>query len=214
MKSDKIAIRAQEIDKRLSQLYAEATTALLFSNPLELLVATILSAQCTDERVNQVTRTLFKKYKHASDYANAPQDELEADIHSTGFFRNKAKSIKGCCETIISLFGGNMPDNLDDMLKLPGVGRKTANLVLGAVFGIPGIVADTHFIRLSQRLGLTENTDPEKIEFDVQPLIPQNRWSRFSHELTLHGRAICHARNPECPKCALIDLCPFPEKSC
>ena len=213
MMPDKIAIRAREIDNRLSQLYPKAKTALLFSNPLELLVATILSAQCTDERVNQVTRSLFKKYKNAADYAEASQSELEADIYSTGFFRNKAKSIKGCCDTIISTFGGKMSDNLDDMLKLPGVGRKTANLVLGAVYGIPGIVADTHFIRLSQRLGLTKNTDPVKIEFDVQPLIPQKRWSPFSLELTLHGRAICHARKPKCSKCVLLDLCPFSAKS-
>ena len=212
MKShDDIQSRCREIDKLLSILYPKAITALLYGNPLELLVATILSAQCTDERVNQVTKTLFKKYRNARNYSEAPLAQLEEDIRPTGFFRNKAKSLKGCCKAIVEKFGGSVPDNLNDMLTLPGVGRKTANLVLGAIYNVPGIVVDTHFLRLSQRLGLTQNSDPVKIEYDIMGLLPENRWTEFSHELTLHGRAVCHARCPDCPRCVLRDICPDAE---
>jgi len=206
-----LKILALEIDKRLAKIYPKAKTALFYSNPLELLVATILSAQCTDERVNQVTKTLFKKYRSARDYADAPLAQLEEDVRPTGFFRNKAKSLKGCGTALVEKFGGKFPDNLNDMLTLPGVGRKTANLVLGSVYNVPGIVVDTHFLRLSQRLGLTQNSDPLKIEYDIMELLPESRWTEFSHELTLHGRAICHARRPDCHNCVLRDICPNAE---
>jgi endonuclease-3 len=206
-----LKVRALEIDRRLSSLYPKAKTALLYGNPLELLVATILSAQCTDERVNQVTMTLFKKYRGAQDYSEAPLAQLEEDIRPTGFFRNKAKSLKGCCKALVEKFGGSVPDNLNDMLTLPGVGRKTANLVLGAIYNVPGIVVDTHFLRLSQRLALTQNSAPVKIEYDIMGLLPESRWTEFSHELTLHGRAVCHARRPDCPHCVLRDSCPYAE---
>jgi len=201
--------RVQKILKRLNETYPEAKTALHFNTPLELLVATILSAQCTDERVNQVTATLFKKYRTAEDYARAPIKELEQDIHPTGFFRNKAKSIQGACRKIAEEFGGEVPRRMEEMLTLPGVARKTANVVLGSAFGIPtGIVVDTHALRLSQRLGLTYNKNREKIEQDLMEIIPQSEWIGFAHRLIEHGRRICKARKPLCPKCVLADLCP------
>jgi endonuclease-3 len=203
-------IRALEIDQRLKKIYPDARTALHYTTPLELLVATILSAQCTDEKVNEVTKVLFKKYKTAGDYAKAPLSELENLIRPTGFFRNKAKSIQKCCHALVEKFSGGIPRTMEEMVDLPGVGRKTANLVLGAVYGIPGIVVDTHVRRLAGRLGLTDNTDPDKIEFDLMPLLPQQRWTSFSHQMVYHGRNTCTARNPGCPHCLLLDICPWP----
>ncbi|MBN1900348.1 endonuclease III [Candidatus Sumerlaeota bacterium] len=205
--------RALEIDRRLMKIYPEAKTALHYSNPLELLIATILSAQCADEKVNQVTPALFGEYRTARDYADAPLNELEGMIRPTGFFRNKAKSIQGCCKTLVKNFAGKIPETMEEMVTLPGVGRKTANLVLGAVYGIPGIVVDTHVRRLSGRLDLSDNADPDKIEFDLMPLIPKDRWTPFSHQLVYHGRNTCFARKPNCSECILRDLCPFPDHS-
>ena len=192
----------------LDEHYPDVTCALNHKNPLELLVATILSAQCTDERVNKVTEDLFKKYKTAEDYAEAPIEELEEDIRSTGFFRNKAKSIKGLGAALGEKHGGEVPQTQDEMVKLPGVGRKTANVVLATCFGIPGITVDTHVGRLSQRLGLTKNKDAVKIEFDLMELIPKKKWDRFSLQLIWHGRKICASRKPKCNICPLFDLCP------
>ena len=206
-------IRAQNIDQRLRKLYPQAKTALRFSLPLELLVATILSAQCTDERVNRVTKDLFKKYRAPEDYLHVAQSDLEQDIRSTGFFRNKARSIQACCAALQERFGGAIPKTLEQMITLPGVGRKTANLVLGDAFGIPGIVVDTHVRRVAARLGLSTHTDPDRIEQDLAALVPRERWTPFSHELILHGRNTCTARRPDCPHCALQDLCPWPEKT-
>jgi endonuclease III len=195
--------------RSLDQTYPEAKTALHFNTPLELLVATILSAQCTDERVNQVTVTLFKKYRSAKDYARTPLKTLEPEIKSTGFFRAKAKSIQGACQRIVEEFGGEVPRTMEELLTLPGVARKTANVVLGSAFGIAsGIVVDTHVLRLSQRLGLTQNTIREKVEQDLMGLIPEAEWISFSHRLIQHGRAVCKARKPLCPKCVIAMVCP------
>jgi len=183
-------------------------TALDYKNPLQLLIATILSAQCTDERVNMVTPGLFKKYPDASAFARANPEELEEDIRSTGFFRNKAKAITGCCEMLVKDFAGEVPDNMEDLVKLPGVGRKTANLILGIVFGVPGIVVDTHVTRVSNRLGLTTNKDATKIEFDLYELIPEKERIGFSNRLVMHGRYVCKAKKPDCPGCALQKVCP------
>jgi endonuclease-3 len=199
--------RVLEIVKILEKEYPKAGTALLFTNPLELLVATVLSAQCTDERVNKVTRDLFKKYKTAEDYARADLQELENDIRPTGFFRNKAKAIKGLCTGLVENFQGQVPANLDDLVSLKGIGRKTANLVLGEAFGIPGIVVDTHVLRLSQRIGLTNKKDPVKAEFELMKIIPKAKWKSFSHLLILHGRAVCTARKPKHEECRILDLC-------
>jgi len=191
----------------LSKEYPGARTALRFTNPLELLVATVLSAQCTDERVNKVTQDLFKKYKSARDYARVDLAELEEDIRPTGFFRNKAKAVKGFCTQLVESFDGGVPTRLDDLVTLQGIGRKTANLVLGEAFGIPGIVVDTHVIRLSNRIGLTENKDPVKIEFDLMDIVPKKQWTHFSNLLILHGRAICTAKKPKHGECKILDLC-------
>lgn len=204
--------RALEIDRRLKKLYPDAKTALHFSSPLELLIATILSAQCTDEKVNEVTIALFKRYKTAGDYAHAPLSELETMIRPTGFFHNKAKSIQRCCQALEDNFSGGIPKTLEEMVALPGVGRKTANLVLGEVYGIPGIVVDTHVRRLAGRLDLSDNTDPDKIETDLTPLLPKERWTPFSHQMVYHGRNTCTARKPDCPGCALLDICPWFER--
>jgi endonuclease-3 len=174
---------------------------------LELLVATVLSAQCTDERVNRVTEYLFKKYRSARDYAQVDQAELEEDIRPTGFFRNKAKSIKAFCSTLAGKFSGEVPNNLEDLISLPGIGRKTANLVLSEAFGIPGIVVDTHVLRLSKLIGLSRNTDPTKVEFDLMEIVPREKWGLFSNLLILHGRAICVARRPRHHECKIVDLC-------
>jgi endonuclease III len=199
--------------KLLDQHYPEAHVTLDFTNPLEMLVATILSAQCTDVRVNQVTPPLFAKYPIAQDYADAPLEELEEMIRSTGFFRNKAKSIKALCQQLVENYDGQVPPSLDELVKLPGIGRKTANVVLGNAFGIPGIFVDTHLGRVSQRLGLTKEKDPVKIEFDLMPLIPREQWVKFSHQMIWHGRQICAARNPKCPQCPLLPYCDFGQKT-
>lgn len=199
--------RVIEIIKILDRLYPEAGCSLEYKDPLQLLVAAQLSAQCTDERVNIVTKTLFQKYKNVYDFAEADLEELQEDIKSTGFYRNKAKNIKNCCRMIIDEFGGMLPDNMDDMLKLPGVGRKTANLILGDIFGIPGIVVDTHVKRLAKRMGLTENDKPEKVEYDLMKIVPKAEWTRFCHQLVLHGRAVCTARSPKCDKCFINEFC-------
>lgn len=197
----------------LDRHYPEAHVTLDFTNPLEMLVATVLSAQCTDVRVNQVTPALFARYRTAADYAKAPLDELEEMIRSTGFFRNKAKSIKGLCQKLMESYNGEVPASLEELVKLPGIGRKTANVVLGNAFGIPGIFVDTHLGRVSQRLGLTKQKDPVKIEFDLMPLIPKERWVKFSHQMIAHGRQICDARKPKCSLCPLLPYCDFGQKA-
>jgi endonuclease III len=200
--------RIAEILGRLDRMYPDATCALLHSNPWELLVATILSAQCTDKRVNEVTPGLFKKYPTVRDFAAVRAEVLAQDIRSTGFFNNKAKSIIGAAQRILNDFGGKVPRTMEEMLTIPGAARKTANVVLGTAYGIPsGIVVDTHVSRISQRLDFTRNTDPVKIEQDLIKIIPQERWIKFSHQIILHGRALCVARNPECEACELNSLC-------
>jgi endonuclease-3 len=201
--------RAAEIIKRLKKTYPDAHCALNHTSPFELLIATILSAQCTDVRVNIVTADLFRKYRSPQDFLKVSQRELEKDIHSTGFFRNKAKNIQAACKRIIEEFGGEVPRTMDELLTLGGVARKTANVVLGNAFGIAsGVVVDTHISRLSQRLGLTENTTPQKIELDLAGLIPKKDWVMFPHWMIFHGRQICIARKPKCGECVLVDICP------
>jgi endonuclease-3 len=196
----------------LEQYYPQAHCTLDFSNPLELLVATVLSAQCTDVRVNQVTPAIFKQYKTAAAYAGAPLSELENAFHTTGFFRQKAKSIQQICQVLEEKFGGRVPNSLDDLVKLPGIGRKTANVILGNAFGIPGITVDTHVGRVAARLGLTRQKDPVKIEFDLMALVPQEQWTRFSHQMIGHGREICQAKKPRCPDCPLLPYCDYGQK--
>ncbi len=200
--------RAKAVFEILDPLYTPEKTALQYRTPFQLLVATILSAQCTDVRVNQVTKALFKKHKTPKDFLEVPISELENDIRSTGFFKNKAKSIKGCAQGLVDFHGGELPSTMEEMVKLPGVGRKTANVVLGAVFDIPGVVVDTHVKRLSNRLRFTENQDPDKIEKDIQELLPEERWRRFSDILVYHGREVCKARKPDHGRCPVYDLCP------
>lgn len=204
--------KVEEIIKIFDNLYPDAACTLKYKDPLQLLISTQLSTQCTDARVNIVTRELFQKYRKAEDFANADIHELEQAIKSTGFYRNKARNIKKCCRDIVEKFGGNIPDNLEDMLTLPGVGRKTANLVLGDVFGIPGIVVDTHAKRLSRRIGLTENEDPKKIEFDLMKVVPKSEWGKFCHQLVYHGRAVCNARKPKCDQCMISSFCDYYKK--
>jgi endonuclease-3 len=201
--------RAAQVAKRLRQAYPDAHCALLFTNPLELLVATILSAQCTDKRVNMVTPVLFKKYPTAAALAAAPLESIERIIQSTGFFRNKAKNIQACCRKIVAEHDGQVPQSLEALVSLPGVGRKTANVVLGTAFGIAsGVVVDTHVGRIAARLGLTAEKDPVKIERDLMAALPRREWIDFSHELIHHGRQICSARRPKCDICPLEPLCP------
>lgn len=201
--------RTRKIIRLLKREYTDARCSLNHSNPLELLIATILSAQCTDERVNIVTAELFRKYCGAEDYASAQPEELEADIRSTGFFRNKARAIQGACRMIIERYEGRVPCKLEELLELPGVARKTANVVLGNAFGITsGVVVDTHVARLSQRLSLTTHGQPEKIERDLMELIPRRDWIIFSHLLIAHGRRVCKARTPLCAECVIEPLCP------
>jgi len=201
--------RVKQLIKAWPKVYPDAHTELNFKTPLELLIATILSAQCTDKRVNMVTPALFKKYRGAKDYAGAPAGELENAIKSTGFFNSKAKSIRGAAAAIVQKFGGKVPNSMEQLRELPGVGRKTANVVLGNAFGInEGIVVDTHVIRLSQRLGLTKHKDPEKIEQDLMKLVPQKYWAIWSHWLIWHGRRRCYARKPDCANCEVFKLCP------
>lgn len=203
--------RAREIFMRLKRAYPDARCALDYATPLELLAATILAAQCTDVRVNEVTKTLFKKYRTPEDYLAAPREELEGIIRSCGFFRQKAKSIAGACAKIINEFGAIVPGTMDELLTLAGVGRKTANVLLGECFNTPGIIVDTHCKRVAYRLGLTRHTDPDKIEADLAKLCPKENWTLFSHCIVFHGRNVCHARKPQCPTCTLRSLCPFPE---
>jgi endonuclease III len=200
--------RAKTIFETLDPIYTHEKTALKYTSPFELLIATILSAQCTDKQVNSVTQTLFRKYRGPKDFLNVPISELEDDIRPTGFFRNKAKSITGCCRGLLDIYKGQVPGTMEELLKLPGVGRKTANCVLGAAFDIPGVVVDTHVKRLAMRLGLSENEDPDRIEADIQKLLPEERWRRFSDILIYHGREVCAARKPGHDLCRIKDLCP------
>jgi endonuclease III len=201
--------RATKIAARLFETYPGATCALHHHGAFELAVATILSAQCTDERVNIVTRDLFKKYKSPRAFAEADPAELEMDIRPTGFYRNKARSIMGFAKAIVGQFGGEIPRDLDALVKLPGIGRKTANVILGTAFGLAtGVVVDTHVSRLSQRMGLSTQEDPEKIEQDLMKLLPADQWISFGHSMIWHGRQICNARKPKCSDCPLSDLCP------
>lgn len=198
-----------EIIKRLKKMYPDAHCALNHSNAFELLVATILSAQCTDDRVNIVTATLFRKYRTPQDYLDVPLEEFTQDIKSINFFNNKAKNIQATARKIVEDFGGEVPQTMEELLTLNGVARKTANVVLGNAFGIAsGVVVDTHVSRLSQRLGITEETTPEKIEKDLQLLVPKKDWVMFSHWLIFHGRQVCNARKPKCEECKLNDICP------
>lgn len=195
----------------LKKNYPDARVSLDFTTPLELLIATILAAQCTDARVNVVTAQLFKKYRSAKDWADISQEELEQDIHSCGFYRNKAKSIKKTCRAIIDKYDGKVPDTMEELLELNGVGRKTANVMLGNAFKTQGIVCDTHVIRLSRRLRISENKDPVKLEFDLMEIVPKRKyggWTMFSHLLVFHGRAICKARKPDCQNCPIAKHCP------
>ncbi len=204
--------RTAKIRKILKRTYPDVKTQLYYKNSFELLVATILSAQCTDKQVNTATKVLFRKLKTPNDFAGAPLETLEKLIRPTGYFRNKARNIKNCASMLVEKYNGEVPSKLDELVKLPGVGRKTANVVLGAAFGIQGIVVDTHVARISKRLELTENNNPVKIEFDLMEIIPKKEWSDFSLRLIFFGRAICKARKPSCPACPLYDLCNFPDK--
>lgn len=204
--------RIKKILQILRSTYPDVKTALRHQDPLEMLIATILSAQCTDVRVNEVTKTLFKKLRTARDYADVPLAELEEMIRPTGFYRNKARSIKACCRGLVEKHSGKVPESMEALVQLPGVGRKTANVVLGSAFGIPGIVVDTHVKRVSQRLGLTKEKDPVKIEFELMALIPKKDWIDFSHELIWHGRGVCAARKPKCAQCPLREQCDYGKK--
>jgi endonuclease-3 len=206
--------RLQKIFTALDTLFPQAECALHHENPFQLLVATILSAQCTDERVNKVTPELFRKYPTPRDYVGLPQQELEREIHSTGFFRNKAKNIIGAATKIVQEFKGEVPRTMEELLTLPGVARKTANVVLGTAFGIAsGAVVDTHVFRITHRLKLSNQKTPEKVEQDLMDLVPQNRWVSFSHQLIWFGRKICYARNPLCGECPIATLCDSPDKT-
>ena len=205
--------RSDKIRKILRTIYSDVKTPLIHQTPFELLVATILSAQCTDKQVNQVTPVLFKRLKTPADFAAAPLKSIEKLIRPTGFFHNKAKNIKNCSRALLDQHNGRVPQTLEELVKLPGVGRKTANVVLGAVFGISGVVVDTHVARISGRLGLTENKDPVKIEFDLMEIVPKRAWNDFSLQLIFFGRETCMARKPKCPTCPLDKLCPWPLKT-
>ena len=205
--------RADKIRRALKKIYPEVETQLFHHNPFQLLVATILSAQCTDKQVNQVTPVLFKHLQTPSDFAAAPVQSIEKLIRPTGFYHNKAKNIKNCARALLDKHDGEVPQTLDALVKLPGVGRKTANVVLGAAFGIPGVVVDTHVGRISNRLGLTDNKNPVKIEFDLMALIPRRDWNDFCLRLIFFGRETCTARKPACPKCPIKKVCPWPHKT-
>jgi len=208
-KQEGIKNRVKKIIAILSKKIPDSTIALKFSNPLELLIATILSAQCTDAKVNQVTVDLFRRYRSARDYAESNLAKLEEEIRPTGFYRNKAKSIQKCGQELVKRFGGDVPKTLEDLVTLPGVGRKTANVLLGNAFGIPGIAVDTHVHRVSQRIGLTKNDDPVKIEFDLMEIVPKEEWTHFSNLLIWHGRKTCVARKPLCGICPIRKLCDY-----
>lgn len=201
--------RAAAILRRLKKMHPDARCELNFSTPLELAVAAILSAQCTDKRVNMVTPGLFRTYRSAADWAAVPQETLEREIHSTGFFRNKAKSIRSLGRAVDEQYGGMLPDDFDALCKLPGIGRKTANLIMVSGFGRPGIVVDTHAKRVSARLGLTGEKNPDRIERDLKELLPEKDWGAWSHALVFHGRYCCAARNPACDRCQLTEYCPY-----
>ena len=203
--------RVKNIISIFRKEYLNPKCHLNFKTPLELLVATILSAQCTDKRVNQVTKELFRKYKTVKDYADANEDEFENDIRSTGFYRNKAKAVINCCKTLIERYDGKVPASMERLTELDGVGRKTANVVLGNAFGIPGIVVDTHVKRLAKRIGLSSKSDPDRIEADLMELVSKEEWIYFSHALSDHGRKICNARRPLCPSCKINHICPSAE---
>jgi endonuclease-3 len=205
--------RIAKIIERLKKAHPDAKLDLDFTNPLELLVALILAAQARDDLVNRVTIDLFKKYRTAEDYARERLSELEQQMSKINFYRNKSRSIHKCCSEIVKRFNGQVPDKLDDLLTLPGVGRKTANILLGNAFGQQTIGVDTHVMRLSQRLGLTKNTNPDKIEFDLTPLVPERQRVRFCHLLQYHGRRVCFAKSPRCPSCTIKALCPYPNKT-
>jgi len=205
--------RARKVRQRLDRAFPGATIALRFGNPLELLVATILSAQCTDERVNAVTEALFERYRTAQDYAGANPAALEREIHTTGFFRAKARALIGMGRALVERHGGVVPRTLDELTALPGVGRKTANVVLGNAFGVPALAVDTHVFRVVQRLGLARANDPERVHEQLCEVIPRAQWTRATHLLIVHGRRTCHARRPDCPRCPLNDLCPWPDKT-
>lgn len=202
------AKRAPEILKRLGKAYPGADCELDFKSPLELVVAAILSAQCTDAKVNEVTPPLFKRYKDAKAYARASTEELEGMVRSTGFYKNKARSIQNCCTQLAMEYAGEVPESMEELVSLAGVGRKTANLVRAYAFGRPGVICDTHVIRVSQRLGLTENKDPDKIEADLMPLVPERDWTDLSTLIMWHGRRCCSAKRPSCDTCVVADLCP------
>ncbi len=211
-KQEDLRNRVKKIIRILSKEIPDASIALKFSNPLQLLIATILSAQCTDVKVNQVTPDLFKKYRTAKDFAESNLATLEEEIRPTGFYRNKAKSLQKCCQELVKRFGGEVPKTLDDLVTLPGVGRKTANVLLGNAFGIPGIAVDTHVHRLSRRIGLTKNDDPVKIEFDLMEIVPKEEWTHFSNLLIWHGRKTCVARKPLCGICPIRKECDYGSK--
>ncbi len=209
IRDSKASRHAAEIVRRLRLEYPNAQCELVWKTPLQLLVATILSAQCTDVRVNIVTRKLFQKYRTPEDFLKVPEAELQEDIRTTGFFRNKARSIRGACQKILDEFDGEVPQTMEEILRLPGVARKTGNVVLGTAFGIAsGVVVDTHIMRVSFRLGLTRQEDPVKIEQDLIKLIPPNDWIFTGHAIIWHGRRVCYARKPNCPGCVLKDICP------
>ncbi len=205
--------RARRLIRQLEQAYPDATIALRFTTPLELLVATILAAQCTDERVNQVTTTLFRTYTTPGDYARADPATFEGEIRSTGFFRAKTRAVIGMARALVERHRGEVPRTLEELTALPGVGRKTANVVLGNVFGVPGIAVDTHVFRVSQRLGLAKADDPDQVEAQLAEVIPRPQWTRFCHLLQAHGRRVCRAPTPECPVCPVRELCPWPHKA-
>jgi endonuclease-3 len=195
----------------LRKTYPEAKVSLDYMSPLELMIATILAAQCTDLRVNIVTKDLFKKYRKVEDWIRVKPEELEQDIRSTGFYHNKAANIQKACRTLIEKFHGQVPQTMEELLTLGGVGRKTANVILGNCFGVQGIICDTHMIRLSRRLGLSQNSDPTKLEFDLMEIVPKEKfggWTLFSHCIVFHGRACCNARKPDCPHCSIAEYCP------
>jgi len=205
--------RLVKIIKRLNRVHPDAKLDLDFSSPLELLIALILAAQARDDLVNQITPSLFVKYRTAEDYAAAPLEQLEKDVHRVNFYRNKSRLIKNCCRELARSFNGEVPRSLEELLTLPGVGRKTGNIVLGNAFGEQAIGVDTHVMRLSQRLGLTRNTNPDKIEFDLTAIVPENQRVRFCHLLQYHGRRVCFARKPRCPECTIHNYCPYPDKT-
>ena len=204
--------RTDKIRKILRTIYPDVKTPLIHQTAFQLLIATILSAQCTDKQVNRVTAVLFKHLKTPADFAGAQLKTIEKNIHSTGFYHNKAKNIKNCSQEIIDTHGGRVPQTMAELVQLPGVGRKTANVVLGAAFNTPGMVVDTHVARISQRLGLTMNKDAVKIEFDLMKIIPKRAWNDFSLQLIFFGRETCSARKPKCPTCPVAKLCPWPDK--